>query len=449
MLTEQENLLDSIMQKIVEELDISPSKYQEAMERFNSLREHLENGDYPATNMPPDIYIQGSFSLGTVIRPYKEGEDSDYDIDIVCRLGQEKEQTEPSELKNDVGNEVKNYAKKNGMKEPKEKRRCWVLKYVLDSNDLGFHVDVLPCLSDLAMAEYISRENPHLEQYANTTIAITNRDDDMKPPQYGWRSGNPKGYAKWFWDINRPGFVIFEKEQKRFLYENNMGIYSSDEAVPNELVRTPLQRVIQILKRHRDIYFAGKRWEKHKPISMIITTLAARLYEGKASQLRSIHSALDYIVNQLILHAGLIEAQYLSEDIESMGLIQRVGDDWYIPNPVNPHNPGDPEEKGENFADRWGEDNHAGAKAFFQWLDSLKQDISKVLVTEGLHNISDILIPRFGKRVTQNAFASLGTKYKNDRDDGILKMASTTGILGKSGDTPVRKHTFYGSLIQK
>jgi len=403
----QKQQFSRVLANIADSLDISPTKYKEAIERFASLKKHLENGKYPDSNQLPEVYIQGSFRLGTVIRPFKGGKDADYDIDVVCQLDQEKDYTEPENLKNDVGAEVKAYAQKNSMKEPENKRRCWALEYAPDSSGIGFHMDVLPCVHDQDMAEYISREDPTLEQYASTTVAITNRDGDFEPPQYNWRSGNPHGYAKWFWDINQPGFVIFEREQKQLLYESNRDIYSGYEDVPSELVRTPLQRVIQILKRHRDIYFAGHKWEKHKPISMIITTLAARLYEGNADRLRSVYSALDYIVGQLAAHASLLEAQHLSEEIGQLRLIQRVGDKWYIPNPVNPHYPGDPEEKGENFADRWNEDGHVGAKAFFDWVSRLKTDMEMAIKQRDLSGLKEALEPIFGAGIVGTAFVKL------------------------------------------
>ena len=52
-------------------------------------------------------------------------------------------------------------------------------------------------------------------------------------------------------------------------------------------------------------------------------------------------------------------------------LIQRMPDGtWYIGNPVNHE---------ENFADRWHEDNHARAAAFFQWVAKLKEDLVDIL----------------------------------------------------------------------
>jgi hypothetical protein len=405
MLTEKKQHINRRLIECITGLDIPPGKYKEAMERYGALKEHLEEGNYPKTQTPPEVFMQGSFKLGTVIRPYKEGKDADYDIDVVCRLDQEKDSTEPENLKNGVGAEVKTYARKNSMKKPENKRRCWVLEYAPDSNGIGFHMDVLPCVHDQDLAEYISREDPTLEQYASTTVAITNRDDDIDPPEYDWRSGNPHGYAKWFRDVNYPSFVIFEREQKRLLFESNRDIYGKEQDVPNELIRTPLQRTIQILKRHRDVHFAGHKWEKHKPISMIITTLAGRLYEGKASSLRTVYDTLIYIVEQLIAHAGLLEPmQYLSEEISTLKLIQRVGDRWYIPNPVNPHLPGDPEDKGENFADRWHEDNHAGARAFFEWLRKLNYDFEKAFNQTDIHEMEKDLGTVFGAGIIEKAF---------------------------------------------
>ena len=162
--------------------------------------------------------------------------------------------------------------------------------------------------------------------------------------------------------------------------------------------------MIQILKRHRDIYFAGHKWEKYKPISMIITTLSARLYEGKVDRLRSVYSALDYIVGQLISHASLLEPmQLLSEDVAKLKLIQRVGNKWYIPNPVNPHYPGDPDEKGENFADKWDRNDHARAKAFFKWIEWLQDDFQGILNAGTKTQLDEALEARFGSNAAKES----------------------------------------------
>ena len=57
------------------------------------------------------------------------------------------------------------------------------------------------------------------------------------------------------------------------------GMYASVDDVPVFAWKTPLQRSIQILKRHRDVMF----WNSPnlRPISMIITTLSAHALPGR------------------------------------------------------------------------------------------------------------------------------------------------------------------------
>jgi hypothetical protein len=57
--------------------------------------------------------------------------------------------------------------------------------------------------------------------------------------------------------------------------------------------KTPLQRAVQILKRHRDVMF--EKNPNAKPISIIITTLAALCYSGESD----ISSTLQNIIVNL------------------------------------------------------------------------------------------------------------------------------------------------------
>ena len=73
---------------------------------------------------------------------------------------------------------------------------------------------------------------------------------------------------------------------------------------------------------------------------------------------------------------GLSSTASIEQTLASLGLIQRMRDGkWYIGNPVNP---------AENFADRWHEDNHARARAFFQWVEALQEDLVDILAENRL-----------------------------------------------------------------
>ncbi len=50
--------------KVVEQLDISPSLYKNAIEKYKNLANLLSEKGLDA-----NIYPQGSFALGTVVRP--------------------------------------------------------------------------------------------------------------------------------------------------------------------------------------------------------------------------------------------------------------------------------------------------------------------------------------------------------------------------------------------
>ncbi len=370
MLSGTEEELNVALRQMAESLDISPNRYREAMDRYASIKEHLEKREFSDVGGEAHVYLQGSFRLGTVVRPYRNGKDADYDVDAVCEIEHAEDLNSPATLKWSVGREVKGYAQEHGMKDPDDKRRCWTLKYA-GEEEIGFHIDILPAIPNPELRRRITFDHSDLGIYSDSAIAITNRDDGTSPPEYTWRSSNADGYARWFYDINQPGFVAIETKERESLFEKNRGLYAQLDDVPSGLVRTPLQRVVQILKRHRDVYFTGHKWEKHKPISMIITTLVARLLRGNFHRLGNVYSAMDYVMRQLRAHATLLEREgYVGDDLAKLKLIEFAEGRWYIANPVNPQFPGDPPGKGENFADRWHENGHLPARAFFEWINA-------------------------------------------------------------------------------
>jgi len=375
-MTLQAHQLRPILDDPARELDISPTQYRRAVESYTAVGNWLKDGyreAYPTSTAEPEIYPQGSMRLGTVVRPLKEGRETDFDVDLVCELQTKKAAVTPSSAKKQVGDRMKANATYQ-QRLANEGRRCWTLEYA-HTDGIAFHIDILPCVPDPDKGIRIFVEhmtNPDADtQFTGTTVAITHRDEGG----YEWRSSNPKGYGDWFGMRNAVAFERVKIEQKLLLLESNQQIYGSISDVPDQMVRTPLQRAIQVLKRHRDVHFAGRADEKYRPISIIITTLAARVYQGETDT----HAALEDILTKLSLHGALLEDQsaVLDRSVEALRLISRQPDGrWYVPNPVDPD---------ENFADRWDEDNHARARAFFQWLGSLHGEIIAPLTAkEGL-----------------------------------------------------------------
>ena len=57
------------LSNIIELLDIPPSYYKRAEQRYRSLADWLSREASSVKNFQPRIYPQGSFRYGTVIRP--------------------------------------------------------------------------------------------------------------------------------------------------------------------------------------------------------------------------------------------------------------------------------------------------------------------------------------------------------------------------------------------
>ena len=54
--------------KVIQSLDISPTMYKNAVEKYTALATYLEENGFAVS-----IYPQGSFAYGTVVRPLKMG----------------------------------------------------------------------------------------------------------------------------------------------------------------------------------------------------------------------------------------------------------------------------------------------------------------------------------------------------------------------------------------
>jgi adenylyl/guanylyl cyclase-like protein with sensor domain/cyclic GMP-AMP synthase DncV-like protein len=362
-----QNQISEALEKLADSLDISPSKYREAVRHYKAVGEWLDADDSPLKGHGLNIYPQGSFRIGTVIRPVKEGKVADYDIDLVCQLSRVSSSLTAKDLKLMVGERLKEHGTYRKLLD-EEGRRCWTLRYA-ESDGIGFHLDALPALAEGATIMAGLVDGGVEFEYAQHAVAITER---TASDSHLWVEGgsNPAGFALWFESINGDAVARVAFIQKQMLYESNGSLFASVQDVPDALVRTPLQRAIQLLKRHRDVRFLGQRWEDEKPISMIITTLAARAYRGEADLITALRGILTRI-----------------NDYATTGVLERRDGEWWVPNPVNP---------GENFADRWNQRDSHRAEAFFEWMSWVQQDLALAEEQDSATKRRSVIAEAFG-----------------------------------------------------
>lgn len=333
----------------IDKLDISPTNYKLAVDRYKAVGSCIEEYLKKELGLDVHIYPQGSFKIGTVT--YPADRDDGYDIDLVCEVQEAKYKITPQKLKEMVGQALESDSVYKNMID-KEGRRCWTIIYK-EQNGIKFHIDVLPSVPE------------HIEIVENTSIATTTRIKEGNIiKEYVWDSTDPLAFAQWFDNINKKSYDSIQLNYRTFLYENNKNIYASVDDVPKELVKTKLQKIIQILKRHRDIRFINSSIKDAKPMSMIITTVVATIYERVNLEHEDIMVTIKKIVEELAKYKILIE----HEEFVSNGLIQKANGEWKIQNPV----------ADENLADRWHEENNKKAKAFFQWINWLEKDMVNI-----------------------------------------------------------------------
>jgi hypothetical protein len=115
-----------LFQELIEELDIPASYYEKAKDRARSLEDWLLRDNSSVKHLSPDVFPQGSFRYGTVIRPIHK--DGYYDLDLVVTFNLSKVSVSQEQVKKLLGAEIVAYANaKRFNDEPTEKYRCWRL----------------------------------------------------------------------------------------------------------------------------------------------------------------------------------------------------------------------------------------------------------------------------------------------------------------------------------
>ena len=97
--------VNKALENLTDNIDISETRYKEAEGHYKAIGEWLGKDDSPLAPYSPEIYPQGSFRLGTVVKPISDNDE--YDIDLVCQLELSKQEVTQKELKQMIGDRLK------------------------------------------------------------------------------------------------------------------------------------------------------------------------------------------------------------------------------------------------------------------------------------------------------------------------------------------------------
>ncbi|MPS73881.1 MAG: nucleotidyltransferase [Chryseobacterium sp.] len=422
LINSQNKQFEDLLMKLSTNLSITRSQHEAAVQSYKAVGKYLSSEYSPLSAYEPYIKPQGSFIIGTTIQSIEEG--GDIDLDVVCEFKRKKITWTQYHLKKAVGDHLKAHGTYERLLD-EEGRRCWTLKYREEGVvNQRYHMDILPAIVANGYSVLLESSFRNLmdEDYEKLQLSITDKEKSnyyVSTFPEEWLQSNPYGYAKWF--------------MKRALLVGNQfkNLYSLNESVkptPDyQEERLPLQRVVQLLKRHRDIYFSKEQNDdirKQKPISCIITTLAARAYRGESNLIDAIWG----VINRM------------SEEIEFKYIPEYGREVEWISNPVNVL---------ENFADRWNDQDSYRRDNFYRWLDQLKIDLNDAESKTGLQNIFESLSSSFGRKPVQDAFSQQGNEMRMLTEDNKNNISRSLGIIGTATAglndvTKVKPHDFYG-----
>lgn len=283
-----------------------------------------------------NIHPQGSSRTQTLIRSPNA---SKFDIDAVCQVNISRiDAHDPMSFFEEIGQALSKF-------EPEAKKRCWRMEF----SGCRFYIEFTPSvpLSTIPKIALESVRYKPANNYESTALAVVDR-----PTEY-WKTSNPEGFANW----------VNEQAEKKLML--NLALESAALSMDFGITPVPSQEVplsdtlrvaIRLFKRHRDMAVQkGNLNSEYKPISVIIVTLLTQCYEGLADNGETYSHPIQLLIDLAELLPGMIE--------------EHNGEYW-VANPTV---------EGENFAERWNQDEGERKTEFDKWCYQLIDDLRSIL----------------------------------------------------------------------
>ena len=378
--------LGGALEVICRSLELTDAQYETARKRYEGVGIWLDSDEAPLLRRLT-IYLQGSTALGTTTRPIARNE---HDVDLVAHISLLGPETPPATVKSAIGARLR----RNPHYAPilTEKARCWRLSYANE-----FHMDITPSIPNA--------------QCLRGGALVPDKDLSM------WSPSNPKGYRALF---ERRAALPPRITPTSLLSD---GLRAQVEQYPKLSGRKGvLRRTVQVIKRHRDQYFANAQ-SQLAPISVVLTTLISQSYE-RCVTTSDYDSEFDLLGDVVRSMPAFIERRTLHGHPH-----------WYVWNETT---------EGENFAEKWKDSRLE--PAFRNWHDRVVKDLADLLASRGVDKLAGVLSRSFGDKPAGQAISSLTQRVSDAREADRLSVLPAVGVgVGSSAPaTPVRRNTFYG-----
>jgi len=238
--------------------------YEEAEGHYQAVGNWLKAEDSALAGFYRQIYSQGSFRIGTTVKPVGRDE---YDLDLVVELLLDQN-VSPKEVLDTLASRLRRSGTYADMVE--------VLKRCVRLNYAGkFHLDILPAIQ--------------VGGSSGTAILVPDRK------LQAWLPSDPKGYANWF--VHRSRGIS--------LREAAVEPLPGYEPAPK---KRSLQLAAQLIKRWRSLAFSDQK--EREPRSIVLTTLVGEAYGSEESVSAALTAVLAGISEQIAAAGdGILEVR--------------------------------------------------------------------------------------------------------------------------------------------
>ena len=378
----------AILDEIGEALDLTETQFEWASQAYNAIGDWISGSDDPHL-VKTLVYLQGSSALRTAVKPIGQDE---FDVDLICFCPAVKMDLPPTQLKAAVGIRLREHKTYRPILE--EKKRCWRVNCKGD-----FHLDLSPTIA-----------NPYCRNGGELVP-----DRKLR----GWQPTNPKAYRAKFDER-----AALKPRLTRAMVAKRYDQSTVEPFPARNTTKGVLRRTVQLLKRHRDVFFYDNT-DEIAPISVIITTLAMRAYEDCVRRY-VFEDELDVLVETIRIMPHFVER-----------LVRDGREVYAVWNETT---------RGENFAEGWNTDPRK-AKAFYCWHEEALAHFEKIRDVVGLDQIAINMKRSFGDRVAKSVLDKHVDLVSGARKSGGLVVAPAIGLTTAKADaasTPMQTNTFFG-----
>lgn len=318
---------------------------QEEIEAASAAYEDIARRLVNKLHWPRDainIHPQGSASTKTLIRMPDR---TKFDIDAVCEVDITKLQAQdPMTFFGAIGEAL------DGL-EVEPKKRCWKINF----SGKPFYIECTPSvpLATIPVSQQeSSRLRPAEPEFTSTALAV------VDTPQKKWKTSNPAGIRNW---VDRVSARTIVARLVREAVAKSASASIQPVSTQSVEVEETLRLAIRLFKRHRDMRVYRNEIDKEfQPISIILVTLVTICYDGLAD----------------LIDAGVL--QPFAHPVDALIAIADLLPEM-IPNyPDVGYQLANPTVVGENFAERWNDDDGERAQTFDVWCGLLRADLERI-----------------------------------------------------------------------